>query len=161
MIRKQKLPRFKSLIQLSQLFDKIISLLNQRPIFYKSDSYVTAQDLMFPSTSTATNLLQTIDDVDENFRQFLTLYSDMITSGMVTKIGTRAKTQIPDIREGDFVMIRYPSRQGFYKYGIVSSKISDRKYSIKMLIRRNKDGTGQTGFNEVDIQNIVLLHRPL
>ena len=40
----------------------------------------------------------------------------------------------------DFVIVIFPSRLGFWKFGIISYKISDHRYSVKILGRRAKFG---------------------
>ena len=67
------------------------------------------------------------------------------------------------LQPNDFVMVRYPSRLGHFKYGIVKSIVegSSHRYNIKMIGKRNKKGTGKIVCQIVDIKNLVLLHRPI
>ena len=89
------------------------------------------------------------DEVDERFKEFCELFMEYVVTGNDLKPGSKTIDD-PTVLE----------RPEYFKYGIVKAKLSDHRYKIKMLVKRNKNGSGSVGEQIVAIQNLGLLHRP-
>ena len=64
------------------------------------------------------------------------------------------------LQENDFVSIYFPSKLS-YKYGILKATPKGHLAEVKILVRRNKDGSGVCGNQTFDCKNISLLFRPV
>ena len=63
------------------------------------------------------------------------------------------------LTKNDFMGIYFPSKRGF-KYGIINKTPTGHIVDVKILIRRNKDGSGRIGVQLFDVKNVTLLKRP-
>ena len=160
LIRKQPISEFQSIFDINSYFHKICGLLNDRPIIFNEDNFVTIRDILFPSLKQdAEASVQCFSDcVTEKFKLFVQLFEDEVVLGNYQRHGSRSRSNKMDIKEKDFVLIRYPSRQGTYRYGRVIKKISDHRAKI-LILRRKSEGTGKCEPQVMDTQNIVLLKR--
>ena len=146
MIRKQTISLFDSIFELKKLFSKIVGLLNERPILSDNNSLITVKDLMYPSThDSATDFKHFSEQVDKNFDNFITLFEQEITLGSFQQFGGKAKNRLIKFEKHDFVMIKYPSIPGHYKYGIIDCALSNHRYKVNIVTRRKKDGSGPVG----------------
>ena len=160
MIRKQTISLFDSIFELKKLFSKIVGLLNERPILSDNNSLITVKDLMYPSTNdSATDFKHFSEQVDKNFDNFITLFEQEITLGSFQQFGGKAKNRLIKFEKHDFVMIKYPSIPGHYKYGIIDCALSNHRYKVNIVTRRKKDGSGPVGPVIIDVNNLVLLKR--
>ena len=162
LVRKQKLGRFNSIYELTSLMTKIIKVLNQRAIIFTSSEYFTINDVLYPSLGT--EMQETVIDCPENvmqhFEAFMEAFRENVTMGHYQRTGKKAISTTTKIEPQDIVMLLFPSRPGFFKYGVVQSRPSNHQVEVKMMTKRFKDGTGVIGNQIWSIQNIVLLHRP-
>ena len=159
--RKGQPMKFESIFDLSNLLLKVKKILNERPIIQTCDITVSAHDLMFPGIDQDNHEIKKMtDEVDERFKEFCELFMEHVVTGNYLKPGSKTIDDPTVLESNDFVIIHYPSRPGYFKYGIVQAKLSDRRYKIKMLVKRNKSGSGSVGEQIVPIQNLGLLHRP-
>ena len=162
MIRKQPIGLFESIFELKKLFSKIVGLLNERPILSENNVLITVKDLMYPMTNDSTsNIKEFSDDVNENFDKFVTLFEQEITLGSFQRFGGKAANKLIKLEPKDFCMIKYPSMPGHYKYGIVEKQLSNHRYTVNIVTKRSKDGSGPVGPVTVDVQNLVLLKRSM
>ena len=89
---------------------------------------------------------------------FTNLHNEAIVSGQYLKYGSKVVKKKSDLAVGDFVMITGAGRP---KYGIVESFVSKHRVSVRMLIKRNKDGGGTIGNQVQNLGNLVHLHTPV
>ena len=76
---------------------------------------------------------------------------DEVVLGNYQRHGSRSCSNKMDIKEKDFVLIRYPSTLGTYRYGRVIKKISDHRAKI-LILRRKSEGTGKWEPQVMDTQ---------
>ena len=102
------------------------------------------------------------EELEEKYEEFVKIFEEEIKTSHLTR-AHNTKINDEKLQPNDFVMVRYPSRLGHFKYGIVKSIVegSSHRYNIKMIGKRNKKGTGKIVCQIVDIKNLVLLHRPI
>ena len=155
-IRKQPIPEFNSIFDINSYFFKICGLLNDRPIIFDDDSFVTIKDILLPSLGESAEA--SVQTVTDKFKLFVKLFEDEIVLGNYQRHGSRSRVNKTDIREKDFIMVLYPSRPGTYKYGRVIKKISDHRMKV-LLLRRKSDGVGKCEPHIMDVQNLILLKR--
>ena len=79
-------------------------------------------------------------------------------AGPFWKYGSKVVKKKSDLPVGDFVMI---TGAGRLKYSIVESFVSKHRVSVRMLIKRNKDGNGTIGNQVQNLGNLVHLHTPV
>ena len=97
--------------------------------------------------------------MDSSFGGFCDLLNQAIVQGDFQCFGRKAKINKCNLTKDDFVGIYFPSKRGF-KYGIVSKIPTGHTVDVKLLVRRNKDGSGKVGVQTFDVKNLTLLHRP-
>ena len=86
------------------------------------------------------------------------LFENEVVLGNYQRSGSRSRSNKIDIKEKDFVLIRYPSRPGTYRYGRVIKIVSAHRAKI-LILRRKSEGTGKCEPQVMDTQNIILLKR--
>ena len=161
-MKKQTIGHFCSVIEAQQLFTKVQGVLNSRALLFNGESYVRIIDLMCPNFAGALNDPPSVlsDNCEKYFQQFCDLFSQSVTQGATRRNGGKSVNTYVDITTGDFVMVKFPSRLGYFKYGLIERKAGKHTYSVKMLVKRSKGGSGSIGTHIIDVQNLVLLHRP-
>ena len=100
-----------------------------------------------------------IEYLDKVFQLFVNLHQQAIVEGGYQRYGSKTVTKPRSIQENDFVMI-LNSDALRPKYGIIEKKISKHRVSVRMLTKRNKDGSGSVGNQTLNIVNIVHLYTP-
>ena len=87
-------------------------------------------------------------------------FCENVTLGHYQRTGKKSVSTTTKILANDIVMLLFPSKPGYFKYGVVEDRPSNHQVSVRMLTKRFKDGSGVVGKQIWSIQNIVLLHRP-
>ena len=64
------------------------------------------------------------------------------------------------LKQNDFVSVYFPSKQA-HKYGILKETPTGHLAKVKILVRRNRDGSGVSGDQTFDCNNVSLLFRPV
>ena len=162
LVRKQKLGRFESIFELTSLMTKITKVLNQRAIVFTETEYFTINDVLYPSLGN--DIQDTVVECPENvmlhFQAFMEAFRENVTMGHYQRTGKKAISTTTKIVPKDIVMLLFPSRPGFFKYGVVEARPSNHQVEVRMMTKRYKDGSGVVSKQIWSIQNIVLLHRP-
>ena len=160
LIRKQPISEFQSIFDINSYFHKICGLLNDRPIIFNEDNFVTIKDILFPTLQQDTEVsVQSFSDcVHDKFKLFVQLFEHEVVLGNYQRSGSRSRTNKIDIKDKDFVLIRYPSRPGTYRYGRVIKIVSAHRAKI-LILRRKSENKGKCEPQVMDTQNIILLKR--
>ena len=141
---------------------KITKVLNQRAIVFTETEYFTINDVLYPSLGN--DIQDTVVDCPENvmlhFQAFMEAFRENVTMGHYQRTGKKAISTTTKIVPKDIVMLLFPSRPGFFKYGVVEARPSNHQVEVRMMTKRYKDGSGVVSKQIWSIQNIVLLHRP-
>ena len=121
---------------------------------------MTIKDILFPTLQQdAEASVQSFSDcVHDKFKLFVQLFEHEVVLGNYQRSGSRSRSNKIDIKEKDFVLIRYPSRPGTYRYGRVIKIVSAHCAKI-LILRRKSEGTGKCEPQVMDTQNIILLKR--
>jgi hypothetical protein len=153
---------FKSFLDLQAVFCRITGLLNSRPLIYCKSECISVRDLYCPaflkSPDDQETVEQLIEKTDEHFGQFVKLFNESVVSGAYQKFGRRSTMSMSGLKHNDFVCVYFPSKQA-HKYGILKETPTGHK--VKILIRRNRDGSGISGDQTFDCKNFSLLFRPI
>ena len=152
---------FQSLLHLQRSFTATHHLLNNRPVYYSESQVITCNDLMFPgfqSEDDQNSLKGIVENTDQAFQYFTNLHNEAIVSGKYLKYGSKVVEKKSDLAIGDFVMITGAGRP---KYGLVQSFVSKHRVSVRMLIKRNKEGDGTIGNQVQNLRNLVHLPTPV
>ena len=158
LIKKQTFPTT-AVFPLENLLTTVANLLNQRPIFKSTEYMVCANDLIKPYTNQkADDVIKLHDSVLDKYKEFCKIFETEVVAGVMTK-ANKPRNTTETIQPGTFVMIKYPSKIGFYKYGIIQSQASEssHKYCVQMIGRRTKKGSGKPELKTIPLQNIVVL----
>ena len=153
---------FKSLIELQELFTKMVGVLNSRPIFYTDNHIVCVKDLICPSfhdkSDDEQSVKSLVDATDRHFEAFMQLFKTKVINGNFQRFGCMATRAKPDLLTGDFCFIFFPSKQD-YKYGIVVKKLTDHRVEMCLLVKRNMSGTGLAGNQVFSSKYVTVLYR--
>ena len=154
---------FGSFLTLQAVFCKIMGLMNSRPLIYCNTECITVRDLYAPAFISSPDDEDTIGELvvktDEHFKEFVSLFNNSIISGSFQQFGRKSKLHLSGLRKDDFVCCYFPSKMS-YKYGILTQTPKGHMATVKILTRRNKDGSGITGQQVFDCKNVSLLFRP-
>ena len=60
------------------------------------------------------------DEVDERFKEFCELFMEHVVTGNYLKPGSKTIDDPTVLESNDFVIIHYPSRPGYFKYGTMA-----------------------------------------
>ena len=112
----------------------------------------------FQSEDDQNSLKGIVENTDQAFKYFTNLHNEAIVSGQYLEYGSKVVKKKSDLAVGDFVMI---TGAGSPKYGIVESFESKHRVSVRMLIKRNKEGDGTIGNQICNLGNLVHLHTPV
>ena len=161
-IKKAKIPAT-GIFALTNLLETIADQLNSRPVFKSTlpageEWMITINDIIKPYLGIETSEIIKLDEaIQEKYKEFCSIFEEeQILSGVPTRKST---TRESTLANGDFVMVKFPSKLGFYKYGVVQGPVpgSKHRYQVKMVQRRLKNGSGKVGIENLPIQNLVLL----
>ena len=161
-IRKQRLPVFSSFFEVSSLLCRITALMNGRPIIYDGDTFISIQDVIYPALSRGNQetILECPESIEEHYEAFCQAFIESVALGRLTRFGGKAVQQSSVLKENDVVLLRYPSKPGYFKYAKVVEQQSGHTILIKCLRRRAKDGGGRPELQRWDVKNSVLIFRP-
>jgi hypothetical protein len=155
---------FKSFLNLQAVFCRIIGLLNSRPLIFCESECILVRDLYCPAFVKSPDDEETVEKLveksDEHFGQFVRLFNESIVAGSFQKFGRKSKLHMSGLKKSDFVCVYFPSKLS-YKYGILTSTPTGHLATVKILTRRNRDGSGTTGEQVFDCKNVTLLFRPI
>ena len=86
---------------------------------------------------------------------------ELILGRLYNKTSNKIITSSNSLLPNDFVFIP-SSTQNYHnsKYGIIVRPLTDHQYSVRIISRRLKDGSGKSKNVVIPIQRLVLLHRP-
>ena len=161
-IKKQSIPTVQ-IFAFQHLLATVANTLNDRPIFHNSEFQISPNDLIKPFQGTMDPDFVKMDEVNnKRYAEFCSIFEEQIAIGSELKTNKTVATAPPKLEPDDFVLVKFPSRIGFYKYARVlfQTPNSTHRYTCKIIGRRTKGGLGKPTVENIPIQNLVLLHRP-
>jgi hypothetical protein len=151
---------FPSQTEMSHSFTRTKHLLNTRPLFYSESDVITVQDILFPrvlmdeNQSAVSGISQL---VDEAYTSFVELHRQSVVNGHYTRFGSKVQTRKKQLKPNDFIIVCMADKP---KYDIVEKLESEHRITVRLLVRRYKDGTGKVGKMVVGVDRIVHLFTP-